>query len=50
MHFFRQLNTKEDILKNVGNQAVAGSHSLPYMEVTIQIKLSSHYFSEEILI
>ncbi len=30
MSFFLVLNTKEDILKNVGNEAVAGSHWLPY--------------------
>ncbi len=29
MKFFIQLNTKEDILKNVGNQAVDGLHRLP---------------------
>ncbi len=30
MCYFLQLNTKENILKNVGNQTVAGSHWLPF--------------------
>jgi len=29
MSFFVLLNTKEDILKNAGNQTVDGSHWLP---------------------
>ncbi len=29
MSFFLLLNTKQDILKNVGNQTFAGSHWLP---------------------
>jgi len=28
MSFFLLLNTKEDILKNVGNQTVEGTHSI----------------------
>ncbi len=30
MNFFQLLDTKEDILKNVGDQTVDGSHRLPY--------------------
>jgi len=35
MSFFLLLNTKQDILKNVGNQTVDGTHSIffPTMEV-----------------
>jgi len=32
MSFFLLMNTKEDILKNVSNQTVAGPHRLPYYE------------------
>jgi len=36
--FFLLLNTEKDILKNVGNQTVDGSHWIPYRKKKIPLK------------
>ncbi len=44
INFFHVLNTKEDILKNVGNQTVAGSLDCRIKKNTMEVTVDQQLF------